>query len=313
MLNRRFLRIKAFQALYSFSREEHGDAIAYRRRLLSGLEKTYELYLFLLSFGQEFRQFLVQEFEMEKAKFIPSDVMKEKYRLMLDNRAILILENSVSFNEALKSNKVQWTNHLDLFRQIWNELKNHPMILNYEKLGKYTLETDKALLGNMLEWLIAEFELFDSFVEDRYANWEDDQVLVLKTLQKNMQFIKENSNRVLPEKHKDEEEDIKFLKDLFDLCVQHDEELMTLIAAKTKNWDQDRIALVDLILMKMTLCELLYFPFIPVKVSINEYLELAKLYSTPNSHGFINGVLDKVQIDLRKDNKILKLGRGLVD
>lgn len=313
MLNRRFLRIKAFQALYSFSREEHGDAIAYRRRLLSGLEKTYELYLFLLSFGQEFRQFLVQEFEMEKAKFIPSDVLKEKYRLMIDNRAILILENSVSFNEALKSNKVQWTNHQDLFRQIWNELKNHPMILNYEKLDKYTLETDKALLGNMLEWLIAEFELFDSFVEDRYANWEDDQVLVLKTLQKNMQFIKENSNKVLPEKHKDEEEDIKFLKDLFDLCVQHDEELMILIAAKTKNWDQDRIALVDLILMKMTLCELLYFPFIPVKVSINEYLELAKLYSTPNSHGFINGVLDKVQIDLRKDNKILKLGRGLVD
>jgi N utilization substance protein B len=313
MLNRRFLRIKAFQALYSFSREEHGDAIAYRRRLLSGLEKTYELYLFLLSFGQEFRQFLVQEFEMEKAKFIPSDVLKEKYRLMIDNRAILILENSVSFNEALKSNKVQWTNHQDLFRQIWNELKNHPMILNYEKLDKYTLETDKALLGNMLEWLIAEFELFDSFVEDRYANWEDDQVLVLKTLQKNMQFIKENSNKVLPEKHKDEEEDIKFLKDLFDLCVQHDEELMILIAAKTKNWDQDRIALVDLILMKMTLCELLYFPFIPLKVSINEYLELAKLYSTPNSHGFINGVLDKVQIDLRKDNKILKLGRGLVD
>ena len=120
MLNRRFLRIKAFQALYSFSREEHGDAIAYRRRLLSGLEKTYELYLFLLSFGQEFRQFLVQEFEMEKAKFIPSDVMKEKYRLMLDNRAILILENSVSFNEALKSNKVQWTNHLDLsLRWCW--------------------------------------------------------------------------------------------------------------------------------------------------------------------------------------------------
>jgi N utilization substance protein B len=232
---------------------------------------------------------------------------------MIDNRAILILENSVSFNEALKSNKVQWTNHQDLFRQIWNELKNHPMILNYEKLDKYTLETDKALLGNMLEWLIAEFELFDSFVEDRYANWEDDQVLVLKTLQKNMQFIKENSNKVLPEKHKDEEEDIKFLKDLFDLCVQHDEELMILIAAKTKNWDQDRIALVDLILMKMTLCELLYFPFIPLKVSINEYLELAKLYSTPNSHGFINGVLDKVQIDLRKDNKILKLGRGLVD
>lgn len=313
MLNRRFLRIKAFQALYSFSREERADANAFRRRLLSGLEKTYELYLFLLSFGPEFKQFLVQEFEMEKAKFIPSDMMKEKYKLLIGNRAILILENSVSFNEALKTNKVQWSNHQDLFRQIWNELKNHPMVLDYEKLGKYTLETDKAFLGNLLEWLIAEFELFESFVEDRYANWEDDQVLVLKTLQKNLQFIKENSNKVLPEKHKDEEEDIKFLKDLFDFCVQHNDELMNLIGAKTKNWDQDRIALVDLILMKMALCELLYFPFIPVKVTINEYLELAKLYSTPNSHSFINGVLDKVQIDLRKENKILKLGRGLVD
>jgi N utilization substance protein B len=313
MLNRRFLRIKAFQALYSFSREEKADPTAYRRRLLSGLEKTYELYLFLLSFGQEFKQFLVHEFETEKGKFIPSELMKTKYQMLLDNRAILILEKNVAFAEALKSNKVQWNNHTDLFRQIWNELKNHPMLLDYQKITTHTLETDKALLGNLLEWLIAEFELFESFIEDRYANWEDDQVLVLKTLQKNLQFIKENSNKVLPEKHKDEEEDIKFLKDLFDLCVQHDENLMTLIAAKTKNWDQDRIALVDLILMKMALCEVLYFPFIPVKVSINEYLELAKLYSTPNSHGFINGVLDKVQLDLKKDKLINKLGRGLVD
>ncbi|MDZ4668231.1 MAG: transcription antitermination factor NusB [bacterium] len=313
MLNRRFLRIKAFQALYSFSREEKADPTAYRRRLLSGLEKTYELYLFLLSFGQEFRQFLVHEFETEKGKYIPSELMKAKYQMLLNNRAILILEKNVAFAEALKLSKVQWNNHTDLFRQIWNELKNHPMMLDYEKITTHTLDTDKALLGNLLEWLIAEFELFESFVEDRYANWEDDQVLVLKTLQKNLQFIKENSNKVLPEKHKDEEEDIKFLKDLFDLCVQHDQNLMTLIAAKTKNWDQDRIALVDLILMKMALCEVMYFPFIPVKVSINEYLELAKLYSTPNSHGFINGVLDKVQLDLKKDNLIKKLGRGLVD
>jgi N utilization substance protein B len=88
---------------------------------------------------------------------------------------------------------------------------------------------------------------------------------------------------------------------------------MNLVAVKTKNWDQDRIAVVDLILMKMAICEVLYFPFIPVKVSINEYLELAKLYSTPNSHGFINGILDKVQLDLNQAGRINKLGRGLVN
>ncbi len=187
------------------------------------------------------------------------------------------------------------------------------MLLNYMKEANHTLADDKVLVAGMLEWLFAENELFASFVEERYLNWEDDQVLVVVTLQKTIQALKENTSKVLPDKHKDEKEDIKFLKDLFDLCIQHDDDLMQLIAAKTKNWDQDRIALVDLILMKMALCEVLYFSFIPVKVSINEYLELAKLYSTPNSHGFINGVLDKVQIDLRKENRIQKMGRGLVD
>jgi N utilization substance protein B len=150
-------------------------------------------------------------------------------------------------------------------------------------------------------------------VEDKYLNWDDDQILVLKTVAKTIQGIAENTKSILPAKHKDEEEDIKFLKDLFDLCVQHQDELMNLVAVKTKNWDQDRIAVVDLILMKMAICEVLYFPFIPVKVSINEYLELAKLYSTPNSHGFINGILDKVQLDLNQAGRINKLGRGLVN
>jgi len=95
--------------------------------------------------------------------------------------------------------------------------------------------------------------------------------------------------------------------------VQHNDALTELIASKTQNWDADRIAFSDMLLMKMALCEIVYFPYIPVKVSINEYLELAKLYSTPQSHGFINGVLDKIQLELRKQNKIQKLGRGLVE
>jgi N utilization substance protein B len=313
MLNRRFLRIKAFQALYSYSREEGADAAAYRRKLLSGLDKTYELYLFLLAFLPEFRSFLAQELEIEKGKFIPSSEQIKLLQVLSDNKVIAILDNSPAFTEALKLNKVSWSGSHDLFRQIWQELRNHAMVQNYLKAGQYDLANDKLLVAGILEWLSAEFELFEAFVEERYLNWEDDQVLVIVTLQKTIQGLKENSSKVLPDKHKDEKEDIKFLKDLFDLSIQHDEELMQLIAAKTKNWDQDRIALVDLILMKMALCEVMYFSFIPVKVSINEYLELAKLYSTPNSHGFINGVLDKVQIELRKDNRIQKMGRGLVD
>ena len=109
------------------------------------------------------------------------------------------------------------------------------------------------------------------------------------------------------------EDDEAFLKELFKRTTNYEEELTELISAKTQNWDADRLAVVDLLLMRMALCEVLHFPYIPVKVSINEYLEVAKLYSTPNSHGFINGVLDKINQELKQSNKLNKLGRGLVE
>lgn len=313
MLNRRFLRVKAFQALYSYSREEGANAAACRKQLLTGLDKTYELYLFLLSFGVEFKSFLNQELDAEKAKYIPSTDQISLIQRLINNQAVLVIENNPAFNKALKDYKVLWHNHNDLLRQIWIELKGHDLLKSYIQIESPTLNDDKNFLAGILEWLCADLELFESFMEERFVNWEDDQVLVLTTLQRTLQMLKQNSVNILPEKHKDEEEDLKFVKQLFDECVQNDQELIALISAKTQNWDQDRIALVDMILMKMALCEVLYFPYIPLKVSINEYLELAKLYSTPNSHGFINGVLDKVQIDLKNDNKINKLGRGLVN
>ena len=313
MLNRRFLRIKALQALYSFAQEENPDAVAYRKRLLAGLEKTYELYLFLMAFPIEFKSFILDELALEKNKYIPSDKQSQILQIIIDNKAIGILENHIGFQNELTKNKISWTGHQDLMRKIWMDLKIHPLFTSYIETSTPTLKSDKTFLIHFMEWLIAEFELFESFMEDKYLNWDDDQILILKTVSKTLQGLSENAKSILPDKHKDEEEDIKFLKDLFDLCVQNQQELMNLIAVKTKNWDQDRIAVVDLILMKMALCEVLYFPFIPVKVSINEYLELAKLYSTPNSHGFINGILDKVQLDLNRDGKINKLGRGLVN
>jgi N utilization substance protein B len=313
MLNRRFLRIKAFQALYSYSREENADATAFRKKMLNGLDKTYELYLFLLCFAQELKSFWGQELETEHAKFIPSAQQILIFEKLIANKAIDCIERNVSFAAALKLYKVSWSNQNDLFRLLWNELKNHELFESYVKIPEPTFNDDKALIGGMLEWICVDSEIFEAFIEEKYSNWEDDQVLVLTTLQKSLQMLKINSSKILPEKHKDEEEDLKFVKNLFDLCVQHDADLMQMIAIKTKNWDQDRIALVDLIMMKMALCEVLYFPYIPVKVTNNEYLELAKLYSTPNSHGFINGVLDKVQIDLRKNDKINKMGRGLLD
>ena len=113
--------------------------------------------------------------------------------------------------------------------------------------------------------------------------------------------------------YNDKSEDTQFVSDLFYKTLEFEDELLQLISSKTQNWDADRIATVDMILMKMAMCEILHFSQIPVKVSINEYLEIAKLYSSPNSHTFMNGVLDKIQLDLRKDSKINKTGRGLME
>lgn len=313
MLNRRFLRIKAFQALYGFYREERADPALFRKRLIESLNKTYDLYLFMLAFSVELKAYIHTELEIQEAKFIRSEEAIHSLKALINNQVISCIENNAAFSEKIKKVTAKWSNANDFFKNILIELRNHPAIHAYGLNEKHTFQEDKEIVIAILELMFSESELFDSYAEELFYNWEDDQVLVLTTLQKTLNSIKGSSSSFLAQMHLDEEEDMKFLKNIFDLCVQHNKSLLELISLKTQNWDQDRIAVVDMVLMKMALCEVLYFPFIPVKVSINEYLELAKLYSTPNSHGFINGILDKIQLDLKKEDRIQKMGRGLVD
>src|SRR5574343_956805 len=156
----------------------------------------------------------------------------------------------------------------------------------------------------MFETCVAESEAFENYLEERFLNWEDDQVLVYGQVLKSVGALKEGQTATVLVAGEASEEDLALLKDLFKRVLNYEEELTELISAKTKNWDAERLAVIDLLLMRMALCEMLHFPYIPVKVSINEYLELAKLYSTPNSHGFINGILDKIHQELKANNKL---------
>ena len=228
-----------------------------------------------------------------------------------NNKVIALMDQNLQFQEAIKKVKPRWVESLDFSKKIFNELKALPFFQEYIAKTSPTFTEDKAFLITMFEQLFSDSEQYESYMEEAFVNWEDDQVLVLTSLQKMFNQLKEAKPEFLIDAHKDEDEDLKFMKDLFDLTIEHQSMFNEYINSKTQNWDQDRIALVDILLMRMALCEILFFPFVPVKVSINEYLELAKLYSTPNSHGFINGVLDKIQMQLKKDDKINKMGRGL--
>lgn len=314
MFNRRFLRIKVFQALYAYHQDEQGSRHTHEKNLLKSLDKAYDLYLYLLAFPAEFRFYLTKELDIQVSKHFPVELLITQLKALINNKAVAQLEQNTFLTERLKGIKAKWQNTEELYRQLFAMLKDSEVLKQYISQPEHSFAEDRKFLGELFEVMIGESEHFNQYLEEQFLNWEDDQVLVTGALLKTIQSLKENDlSDFIDKMDTGDREDKQFMQDLFLETIDNDEELVKLIADKTRNWEADRIALVDMMLMKMALCEILKFPNVPVKVSINEYLELAKLYSTPNSHGFINGVLDKIQLDLRKQNKIEKQGRGLVE
>jgi N utilization substance protein B len=313
MFNRRFLRIKVLHALYAFHQDEQPNRNTHEKNLTKSLEKAYELYVFLMGMPTAFRNFISIELETQKNKYIPVPSLITPLEALYNNKAILLLENNPQLIDACKYNHVIWNNTKDLFKQLLAFLKKNEAFAKYAQKSEHTFFEDKAILTEMFETFVAESEAFENYLEERFMNWEDDQVLVYGQVLKTVAALKEGMTGSLIVSDNTSSEDEQFLKDLYLRTLNNEGELTKLISAKTQNWDSDRLALIDLLLMRMALCEIIHFPSIPVKVSINEYLELAKMYSTPNSHGFINGVLDKVHQELKKDNKLNKAGRGLVE
>lgn len=313
MINRRFLRIKVLQALYGYFKDGSAHQPIAKKNLFAALNKTYELYLFNLTFLTELHHFAVNELDAQQKKFFPSPDIINPLKAIIQNKVLLSVGSNQIFAERIKKLPAKWPNSTELLRKLFNEIKSEPFTMLYANNEQISIKDDKEFLTAMFEHLFANSELFNSTMEELYMNWDDDMVTVLVALQKTIKMFDLGRSNFLLDMHKDADEDQKFVNDLFDLTIEHNKELAALIASKTENWDEDRIAFVDNLLMKLALCEMMYFPYVPVKVSINEYLELAKLYSTNNSHTFINGVLDRLQIDLKQQNKITKLGRGLVE
>lgn len=312
MFNRRFLRIKAFQALYALYQDEQASRALHEKNLVKSLSKAYDLYIYLLALPAAFRHYISLELDTQKTKYIPVDALIRPLEALYNNQAIILLETNAALNEKIKAGKATWNNTKDLFRQLLNLLKKNEAFVLYAETDSHSFTDDRNILQEMYEVFVAESELFDDYLEERFINWEDDQVLVYNQLLKTIGGLQQNSVSFLTDARATEEDEA-FIKDLFRRTVNHEEELTAMISEKTQNWEADRLAMIDLLLMRMALCEIMYFPQIPVKVTINEYLELAKLYSTPNSHSFINGVLDKINQELKRTNKLNKTGRGLVE
>jgi N utilization substance protein B len=307
MLNRRHLRIKVLQELYAFYQSGNDDLAAAERNLFRNLDKIFELYLFMLLFISEVCEFEKSFIEERLQKKYnkgekPADVFS---RL----RFCGLLTNDRKFASEVKRLKLSWQAEHQWIQNIYARLLKTS---EFEKATRVKPD-EFTFLSWFLEKMVAGQEDFRNMIEEKNIHWDEEFDFVCHMLEKTIKDSLHSGNLKVLRLFRDEKDDKEFVRDLFLKTILHSEEYQKMIAERTQHWEVDRIALMDNLLMKMALAEISHFPTIPVKVSINEYIDISKDYSTPKSREFINGIIDKLAIGMRNEGKIVKTGRGLIE
>jgi N utilization substance protein B len=315
MLNRRHLRIKVLQALYAYFQSDEENYRRTENELMASIDRIYDLYLYLLLSFDELKELSEQRNEENKVKIRPTEADLNPNTKFENNQVFGLLASNGDLRRASEESKVNWVGdeHREMFRKILNQVREGETFFGYMNSGIQSFEEDLDFACNLFKIEIANSPLIYNFFEEKSIHWIDDIDLacsmVLKTLKT---FTPDGPNEILP-LYKDPIDEKDFVRILLRKTIANDKENLTLIDDLTKNWEIDRIAKMDIILMKMAITELQEFNNIPKKVTLNEYIEISKFYSTPKSNGFINGILDKAIERLEKENKISKIGRGLMD
>lgn len=312
MLSRRHLRIRVMQALYSWQQSDNKSAAFAESELVKGTERMFDLYLQLLQFYTE----LSHREEVYYADLPASALTGERktaVRYLNDNTFIKWLNENASFKSYVKNRKISWQADQETVNKAFIEMRKMPFYKNYITNNNPDLKADVEFARHVAGDIISKKEFVRHTIEEKNIYWAEGFEIICNMLIRTIDSGASNGDFQLSPLYKDEEEDLQFMKELLQKTIANDDYFTKLIAERTESWDTERIALVDILLMKMALCEILHLNNIPVKVSINEYIDISKDYSTPNSKGFINGVIDNIVIALKKDGKIMKTGRGLME
>lgn len=312
MLNRRHLRVKVLQALYAYQHSENKDVSKHQKSLFTSVDNVYEMYIGMLALIVAVIQYADTDAAEGLNKHIPSEADLNPNLKILNNLFIDALLKNEDYQIALKKYNLKWSYDLELVRSLFSSLKANLEYDKYTQITEHTLHSDKDIIKFIFRKIILKSPLAVQTFEDDYINWAVDMDVLQAMFANTLKSFSEGGDYSLAQISANWADDKEFIADLLQKTIGNDAAFQKMIANKTQNWDADRIALTDIIIMKMALSELLFFASIPVKVSINEYLDLAKEYSTPKSNAFINGILDKILADLKAENKIRKFGRGLV-
>ncbi len=317
MLNRRHLRIKVLQVLYAFFQTEDGDILKTEKELLTSIDRMYDLYLWFLLTFEEVHRFSSQRIEDRLKKVRPTKDDLSPNRKFVNNEIIQLLLQSDDLRRKSEENKVNWTGAVenDLMRKLFLQIMDSDLYKNYMEEEGQSFERDKEFIVDLFKKEIANFELIHDYFENKSIFWLDDIDLMCSMVLKTIKQFKadDDAGKSILGLYKDKEDELGFVKTIVRKSAQLDDENTALIDELTKNWEIDRIAKMDVILLKMALTELKVQPSIPKKVTLNEYIEISKFYSTPKSQVFINGILDKAIPLLEERGELKKTGRGLIN
>jgi N utilization substance protein B len=301
------------QTLYAYSLSEDKQVKDFEKALLKSVEEVNEMYIWTLNLFDEVAEYVVLDAESRAAKFLPTEKDKVLTTKLNTNTFIESLRQNRTYLELVKKYKVSWGFDPEIVRSIFAELKDSEAYLSYLQEEDRSIAVEKDIIKHIFKKIVLKKTEIEHSFEERFINWPVDkevlQALIAKTFKN---FSSENpAMNKLADLTPNWDEDREFILELLKTTIRHADEYQALIAEKTKNWESDRIALMDTLLMRMAISELINFPSIPVKVTINEYIELSKLFSTMKSNTFFNGILDKILADLTKQGRIRKSGRGL--
>jgi N utilization substance protein B len=316
MISRRILRVKVMQVLFAHRIGGGESRAALEKILMKRIKKTKQLYFVYLQFLIEICQYSLVDAAKRANKYIVKDEDININTDIAKSALIVTITNSEIFKEKQKKYSAAGFIDKKLVKDLFKQLQQTDKYVNYCEIKEKSSADEIEIIRYIAKKIIGASISLDEMLSEHFMNLEDDHFVTLHSLQKKLKEYEEidSSNfikTILIEE--DDSEDIEFAKSLLDNSLEEDESIDHIIQPRLKNWDMDRVAMMDIILLKLAICEFLYFPFIPLKVSLNEYIDISKEYSTSKSKDFINGILDKTMKILDEEGKIKKLGRGLIN
>src|SRR5690606_11829725 len=298
------------QTLYAYNQSEEKEVSKFEKSLLNSVDQVYEMYIWLLNLLIEVADYTAIDAEGRARKHLPTENDLNSNLRFQNNAFIESLRKNGKFIDQTKKYRVSWAFDPEIAREIFQSLKNSEEYEAYLNNDDHSIAAEKDIIKYIFKRIILQLPSVEQVFEEKFINWQLDkevlQALVAKTF-KNFSSV-DSSNNHLAELTPNWDEDREFILDLFILAVSHSDDYQSFISGKTKNWEADRIALMDTLIMRLAICELVNFSSIPVKVTINEYIEISKIFSTPKSNTFINGILDKVLSELKTSGRIRKQG-----